>query len=93
MQWVLQITLLVIAALVVGLALANWKKILGWGGLFRGFVREVIVEMKKVSWPSREEIINSTLVVGVATACLVVLIGAADWVLGQFVASIFMLKK
>ena len=38
----------------------------GWIGDIRRFIHEVVLEMKKVSWPSRTEVVNTTLVVIIA---------------------------
>ena len=35
----------------------------GWWGDLRHYIHEVTLEMKKVSWPTRPEVINTTLVV------------------------------
>lgn len=35
----------------------------GWWGALRHYLHEVSLEMKKVSWPTRPEVINTTLVV------------------------------
>ena len=35
-------------------------------GRARNFIHETIVEMKKVSWPTQQEVINTTMVVIVA---------------------------
>jgi preprotein translocase subunit SecE len=43
---------------------------------FREFVRETRAEMKKVSWPGRQEVIGTTTVVLV----LVILIGIYLWI-------------
>ncbi|OGF52635.1 MAG: preprotein translocase subunit SecE [Candidatus Firestonebacteria bacterium GWA2_43_8] len=42
------------------------------------FIKEVRVEMTKVSWPSREEIIGSTVVVVSVVAILSAFTGIAD---------------
>jgi preprotein translocase subunit SecE len=51
------------------------------------FFREVKVEMSKVSWPSLDELKNSTKVVIVAVILITVFIGVVDrilgWVIGQ----------
>jgi len=51
------------------------------------FLRETKVEMSKVSWPTLDELKNSTKVVIVAVALLTVFIGLVDrilgWVIGQ----------
>jgi preprotein translocase subunit SecE len=44
----------------------------------REFVREVIAEFRKVTWPSRQELINSTAVVVVLTAVISVFLGVVD---------------
>jgi preprotein translocase subunit SecE len=47
-------------------------------GRIREFVREVIAEFRKVTWPSRQELINSTAVVVVLTAVVAVFLGVVD---------------
>jgi preprotein translocase subunit SecE len=38
------------------------SKPLGWIGTVRQFWRDVALEMKKVSWPTRTEVINTTII-------------------------------
>jgi preprotein translocase subunit SecE len=47
-------------------------------GRARTFLREVRIEMKKVTWPTRKELIKSTGVVIVAVAVAAIFIGAFD---------------
>jgi preprotein translocase subunit SecE len=47
-------------------------------GRVREFVREVLAEFRKVTWPSRQELINSTAVVVVLTAVIAVFLGVVD---------------
>ncbi|MBU0759111.1 MAG: preprotein translocase subunit SecE [Candidatus Omnitrophica bacterium] len=49
------------------------------------FITEVKVEMQKVSWSDRQELIGSTGVVIVSTALLAIFIGIVDIVLSRFV--------
>ncbi|MEI7905519.1 MAG: preprotein translocase subunit SecE [Candidatus Firestonebacteria bacterium] len=42
------------------------------------FIAETVTEMKKVSWPSREELIGSTVVVFAVVAILSLYIGVLD---------------
>ena len=49
------------------------------------FVREVAAEFRKVTWPSRQELINSTVVVIVVTVVLALFLGAVDIVLARVV--------
>ncbi len=50
------------------------------------FITEVKVEMQKVSWSSRNELIGSTGVVIISTALLAVFIGIVDLILSRFVS-------
>jgi preprotein translocase subunit SecE len=52
------------------------------------FIREVIVEFRKVTWPSRQELINSTAVVIVVTVVLAFFLGAVDIGLARIVERI-----
>jgi preprotein translocase subunit SecE len=52
--------------------------VMGVIGRIREFVREVIAEFRKVTWPSRQELINSTAVVVVLTAVVAVFLGVVD---------------
>ncbi|MFH1855742.1 MAG: preprotein translocase subunit SecE [Candidatus Omnitrophota bacterium] len=47
------------------------------------FFKEIKVEMKKVSWSSRQELIDSTLVVIIAVFMLAVFIGACDFFISK----------
>ena len=42
------------------------------------FLREVRSEMKKVSWPNRQEIISSTVVIVITVTIVVIYIGLVD---------------
>jgi preprotein translocase subunit SecE len=46
-----------------------------------GFIKEVRVESTKVTWPSRKELRESTIVVVVAVSFIAVFIGLADRIL------------
>ena len=56
-----------------------------WGSTIQ-FLREVRVELKKVTWPGRNEIIGSTAVVIVASFVVAFFLGFVDllvqWALG-----------
>jgi preprotein translocase subunit SecE len=53
------------------------------------FLREVRNELKRVTWPSRDEIRESTTVVIVLVLLLSVFIGLVDWALSNIVSIIF----
>ena len=44
----------------------------------REFVQEVLAEFRKVTWPSRQELINSTTIVIVVTVVLAFFLGVVD---------------
>ena len=50
---------------------------------FTSFVGEVREELKQVSWPTREELAGSVLVVFVGVALLAVFISVCDFVLSK----------
>ncbi len=53
------------------------------------FINDVQVEMSKVSWPSRSELINSTMIVAVVSILFTIYIFIADnilaWLIGLFI--------
>lgn len=48
---------------------------------FGDFWRDVVAEMKKTTWPGREELFSSTVVVIVSVILLAVFVGASDYIL------------
>jgi len=44
----------------------------------REFAQEVLAEFRKVTWPSRDELINSTSIVIVVTVVLAFFLGVVD---------------
>lgn len=57
-------------------------------GKLQEFVREVLAEFRKVTWPSRSELVNSTAVVIVVTVVLAFFLGGVDIVLSRVVERI-----
>ena len=55
---------------------------------FTNFITQVKVEMQKVSWSTKDELIGSTAVVIASTLLLAVFIGAVDIVLSRAIALI-----
>ena len=49
------------------------------------FLSEVTLELKKVSWSTRNELMGSTLAVIILVIILAIFIGACDIVLSKFV--------
>ena len=52
------------------------------------FIKEVKQELKKVTWPNRREVINSTIVVLIATAVITIFLYVVDIGLDRFVRMI-----
>jgi preprotein translocase subunit SecE len=52
------------------------------------FLKEVKNELKKVTWPGRKEVINSTIVVLIATAILTIFLYLVDVGLSRLVGII-----
>ncbi len=53
---------------------------LGWVNRARQFLREVKVELKKVTWPSKRELIGSTIVVIVFVFIVAAYLGLIDFI-------------
>jgi len=53
------------------------------------YFKESHLELKKVVWPSREEVVSSTKVVIVSTGIFAVVLGLVDFLLVQGVDLIF----
>jgi len=52
------------------------------------FLREVKIELLKVTFPTRQETVGSTLVVLLLTAIVAVYLGFSDWVLARIVKAL-----
>ncbi|HLG00528.1 MAG TPA: preprotein translocase subunit SecE [Acidimicrobiia bacterium] len=55
----------------------------------REFSREVRAELRKVAWPSRSEVVNSTIIVLIAVIFLTTLIFGYDFAFGKFVLFLY----
>ncbi len=62
--------------------------ILGALSRIRGFLQEVVEELKKVSWPSRKELKNSTGLVIFSMLLMMIFIGIIDVVLNAIIGLI-----
>jgi preprotein translocase subunit SecE len=54
----------------------------------REFVQEVLLEFRRVTWPSRQELINSTVVVLALTVVVAFFLGGVDIGLSKIVQRI-----
>ncbi len=53
------------------------------------FLKEVVAELSKVTWPSKDEIIGSTIVTIVVSCIVAVFIGIVDQTLTAIIKVIF----
>jgi len=60
------------------------SRVTGWVGQTRGFLVAVREEMRKVTWPTRDELIKATRMIIVLAIALGIAIGLMDWLL-QFI--------
>jgi len=60
------------------------KKIREWYEKVRTFLKEVKIELKKVTWPNRDEITNYTMVVIFIVILISAFIGVIDKIFGLF---------
>ena len=55
----------------------------------REYVGEVRSELRKVAWPTREEVINYSIVVLITLVVVTTFIGLLDWGLGEGLLKLF----
>lgn len=55
----------------------------------RQYVGEVRSELRKVAWPSRDEVVNYSIVVLITLIVLTAFIGVLDWGLGEGLLKLF----
>ena len=53
------------------------------------YLAETRTELKKVTWPSRQDLIDSTRVVIIATLIMTVFIGLVDQILSRIIKLVF----
>jgi preprotein translocase subunit SecE len=53
------------------------------------FLREVVAELRKVIWPTRNQLVTYTIVVLVFVTFMVALVSLLDWVFGLGVQALF----
>jgi preprotein translocase SecE subunit len=57
------------------------NKLIGWVPRTTGFLTAVRDELKKVTWPTRPELVKATRMIIVLSILLGITIGLMDWVL------------
>ncbi len=77
-----------ILALILGVALR--ERLAKRFEALRTYLGEVGHEMTKVTWPSRDEVVNSTVLVILVVFVVTLVVMAIDGVLGRIVGLLFM---
>ena len=62
-----------------------------WFNRLKTFLQEVVVETKKVTWPTKQEVVNTTTVVVIASFIFGIYLYFCDLVFYQLVQQIFRL--
>ena len=60
-----------------------------WWPNTKSFVREVVAEAKKVSWPEPKSVVNTTIVVIIATFLVGFFLAGCDVVLGKLLTAVY----
>ena len=84
------ILLVLLFAALAAIVVVMRARIVGAGRGVRGFFEEVLVEMKKVAWPTKDHVIGSTILVGITSIGLMIFIGISDRLFGWLVGLIFL---
>ncbi len=58
-------------------------------GKFQKFLKEVVAELRKVTWPTKDELVGSTIVTVVVSLIVAIFIGIVDRILSLFIKAIF----
>ncbi len=82
------------AALAALAALLIWRQpVLAFAQRSRGFVRQVRGEVRKITWPSLDDLRRSTLVITILVIIIGIVIGVMDrafsWLLIDFFGRVF----
>jgi preprotein translocase subunit SecE len=81
------IVVLVVVAVLGGTAF--WLVRSGWWARSVEFLKEVRAELKKVSFPTREEVVATTIVVIVTSVVFAIYLGIADMLISRGYESLF----
>jgi preprotein translocase subunit SecE len=57
------------------------NRVTGWVGQTREFLVSVREELRKVTWPTRDELVKATRMIVVLSIILGIVIGLMDWLL------------
>jgi preprotein translocase subunit SecE len=72
--------------------MAEAKEKLGFFARAGKYFRDFKGEMKKISWPTRQQVVHNTLIVIAAIVLCGIVIWGLDWVFGQLIQLVLNLK-
>lgn len=71
-------------------ALVLWREpILAFTGRTRVFIREVRGEVRKITWPTWDDLRRSTLIITVIVIVIGIVIGIMDWMFSKILIDFF----
>jgi preprotein translocase subunit SecE len=53
------------------------------------YLKETLAELKKMTWPSKDELVGSTIIVVVVSLIVAIFVGAVDRLLALLIRTIF----
>jgi preprotein translocase subunit SecE len=79
-----------VVVLVTVAALVVWREpVLALGQRSSAFMRDVRAEMRKVSWPSWEDLRRSTIIITIIVIIIGIIIGLMDWLFSRILIDLF----
>ena len=87
----MSVGLIIIAAVVLAavVSVVLWRQpVLGFAGRTANYLREVRLELGKVSWPTWQDLRKSTVVIIIFVFAVGILIGIMDWIFAKLLIDV-----
>ena len=87
----MNVGLIILAAVLLAavVSVVLWRQpVLGFGGRTVNYLREVRLELGKVSWPTWEDLRKSTVVIIIFVFAVGILIGIMDWIFSKLLIDV-----
>ncbi len=79
-----------VLTLVVVVALVVWRQpVLAWANRSSAFLRDVRAEVRKVTWPTWDDLRRSTVVITIIVIIIGIVIGLMDWLFSLILIDFF----
>jgi preprotein translocase subunit SecE len=86
----LSLTVGVVLVLAVIAALVVWRQpVLAFSERSNVFLRNVRAEMRKVTWPTWDDLRRSTIVITIIVIVIGIIIGLMDWIFSKILIDLF----